>query len=98
MVLGTTTIYFIDTNTGCQSKLFPITVIDPVYKIIGYTFRDVNGNGILIHRPIARFPTALYGYQRSIVLIIQIKPGTAGLPSNQESMILFFGSFWSVGQ
>ena len=46
LVLGTTTIYFIDTITGCQSKLFPITVIDPVFKIIGYTFRDVNGNGI----------------------------------------------------
>jgi len=44
--LGTTTIYFIDTISGCQSKLFPITVIDPVYKIIGYAFRDVNGNGI----------------------------------------------------
>lgn len=44
--LGTTTIYFIDTISGCQSKLFPITVIDPVFKIIGYTFRDVNGNGI----------------------------------------------------
>lgn len=44
--LGTTSIYFIDTISGCQSKDFPITVIDPVYKIIGYAFRDVNGNGI----------------------------------------------------
>lgn len=46
LLLGTTTVYFLDTISGCQSKLFPITVIDPVYKIIGYTFRDVNGNGI----------------------------------------------------
>ena len=42
---GNATLVFLS-STGCNSSNLPLTVTDPVSTIVGYAFRDMNGNGI----------------------------------------------------
>jgi uncharacterized protein YjdB len=44
--IGTATAYFTDATTGCRSVNKEIKVVNPMNTIVGYAFRDVNGNGL----------------------------------------------------
>ena len=44
--IGTATVYFTDASTGCRSVNKEIKVVNPISTIVGYAFRDVNGNGL----------------------------------------------------
>ncbi len=44
--VGNTSIYFVSDVTTCVSKNVNLVVTDPNSTIVGFAFRDVNGNGI----------------------------------------------------
>jgi hypothetical protein len=44
--VGEASLYFQDSLTGCTSKEIKLTVVEPFFTIVGYTFVDLNGNGL----------------------------------------------------
>ncbi|MBC7885179.1 MAG: Ig-like domain-containing protein [Saprospiraceae bacterium] len=44
--VGEATLYFQDSISGCKSKAIKLTVAEPFFTIVGYTFVDTNGNGL----------------------------------------------------
>ena len=44
--VGEASLYFQDSLKGCTSKEIKLTVVEPFFTIVGYTFVDLNGNGL----------------------------------------------------
>lgn len=43
---GSTSIYFVSDTTNCSSRNVNMVVTDPMSSIVGFAFRDINGNGL----------------------------------------------------
>lgn len=43
---GSTSIYFVSDTTNCSSRNINMVVTDPMSSIVGFAFRDINGNGL----------------------------------------------------
>ena len=43
---GSTSIYFVSNATECESRNVNMLVTDPMSSIVGFAFRDINGNGL----------------------------------------------------
>lgn len=46
MMPGSTSIYFVSNTTECASRNVNMLVTDPMSSIVGFAFRDINGNGL----------------------------------------------------
>ncbi|MBK9254094.1 MAG: Ig-like domain-containing protein [Saprospiraceae bacterium] len=88
--VGEATLYFQDSISGCTSKAIKLTVVEPFFTIVGYTFVDKNGNGLFDSQTDSPLPNCAIFIPELNTTFYTDKTGYYNIPVDKESYTAIF--------